>query len=321
MDLHAPILLAGLIVVPTAVMAYLFLGERVLRFAPAGGQRHARPALWLAPAVLLTLGVLIYPLGQTLLLSLYGKSSSSPSLANYIAIFTDGSLLDVLRVNLIWLVLYPIGCVAVGLLAAVLLERVRYARVAKAIITVPTAISFVASSVMWQLIYAYTPPGTPPTGSLNGFLQAVVPGFVPQAWLVSESTNNVALIVVGVWLGSGLTTLILSAALKGVAPELLEAARLDGAGEWRVFMNVIVPELRPALVIVGTTTIIVAIKIFDVVYVMTGGNYKTDVIATRMYSEQFAYGDTGLATALAVVLVIAVAPVVVMNLRAARRED
>jgi alpha-glucoside transport system permease protein len=141
----------------------------------------------------------------------------------------------------------------------------------------------------------------------------VLPGFVPKAWLIDPRFNNYALIFVGIWMGAGLATLILSAAVKGVSRELLESARIDGASEWRVFRHVMLPELVPALAVVTTTSVIAAIKVFDIVYVMTGGNYNTDVIATRMYSEQFAYQNTGLACAIAIVLLLAVTPVLLAN--------
>ena len=130
-----------------------------------------------------------------------------------------------------------------------------------------------------------------------------------------------ALIFVGVWMGTGLATLILSAAVKGIPKEMIEAARIDGAGEWKVFRHVMLPELVPTLAIVMTVSIIAAIKVFDIVYVMTGGNYGTDVIATRMYSEQFAYQNTGLASAIAIVLLIAVTPVLLANWGLTRREE
>ncbi len=320
MNLHQSELLLGLVGVPVAVMFYLFAGERVLALASPAWQREARPVVWMAPAIALILGVLIYPLGKTVVLSLEAAESSFPTIENYREIFSDDTLLAVLRVNLMWIVLYPLGCTVFGLASAVLLEKVPYQRIAKAIITIPTAISFVASSVMWQLVYAYAPPGSPPLGTLNGLLQAFIPDFVPRAWLVDESLNNIALNVVGIWMGTGLATLILSAAMKGVPRELIEAARLDGAGEWRVLRHIVIPELKPALIVVATTSVIGAIKVFDIVYVMTGGNYRTDVIATRMYSEQFAYGNTGLACALAVILVLAVTPVLLVNRRAMRRE-
>jgi alpha-glucoside transport system permease protein len=218
-------------------------------------------------------------------------------------------------------VLFPLVAVLLGLLTALLLDRVRYERVAKAIITMPTAISFVAGSVMWRLIYTYNAPGTPQIGTLNAILDATVPAFTPKAWLIDAKYNNYALIFVGIWMGTGLATLILSAAVKGIPKDLIEAARIDGAGEWKVFRHVMLPELVPTLAIVMTVSIIAAIKVFDIVYVMTGGNYGTDVIATRMYSEQFAYQNTGLASAIAIVLLLAVTPVLLANWRLSRREE
>ena len=147
----------------------------------------------------------------------------------------------------------------------------------------------------------------------------MIPGFVPKAWLVDPRFNNYALIFVGIWMGTGLATLILSAALKGVPPELSDAARVDGAGEWRAFRHVTLPHLVPALAVVLTTSVIAAIKVFDIVYVMTGGNYNTDVVATRMYSEQFAFQNTGLACAIAIVLLLAVTPVLAANRGVLRR--
>jgi alpha-glucoside transport system permease protein len=309
-------LVLGATLVPLGVVAYLIAAERV---AP---RERLRPWLWLAPGLALIGGILVYPLLKTVYLSFMGPDSGRfIGVDNYKAIFTDATLLSVLKVNLLWIVVFPLGAVLLGLLTAILLDRVRYERVAKAIITMPTAISFVAGSVMWRLIYTYNPPGTPRIGTLNAFLDSVIPGFVPKAWLIDSRFNNYALIFVAVWMGTGLATLILSAAVKGIPRELVEAARIDGAKEWDVFRHVMLPELVPALAVVTTTSVIAAIKVFDIVYVMTGGNYNTDVIATRMYSEQFAYQNTGLACAIAIVLLLAVTPVLLANRGAMRREE
>jgi alpha-glucoside transport system permease protein len=314
-------LVLGATLVPLGVVAYLVAAEGVAGRVEHERQSPLRPWLWLLPAFVLIGGVLVYPLVKTLYLSFFGADSSSfVGTRNYKAIVTESSLLAVLKVNLLWIVLFPLGAVLLGLVTAVLLDRVRYERLAKAIITMPTAISFVAGSVMWRLIYTYNAPGTPQIGTLNAFLKALVPGFVPKAWLIDSRFNNYALIFVGIWMGTGLATLILSAAVKGVPKDLLEAARIDGATEWRVFWHVTLPELVPALAVVTTTSVIAAIKVFDIVYVMTGGNYNTDVIATRMYSEQFAYQNTGLACAIAIVLLLAVTPVLLANRGAMRRE-
>jgi alpha-glucoside transport system permease protein len=314
-------LVLGATLIPLGVVAYLVAAERVAGVVQRDRHSQVRSWLWLAPAFVLIGGVLVYPLLKTLYLSFLDAGSSKyVGIRNYRAIFSDPTLLSVLRVNLLWIVLFPLGAVGLGLVTALLLDRVRYEKVAKAIITMPTAVSFVAGSVMWRLIYTYSPPGSPQIGTLNAFLRALVPGFVPKAWLVDSHTNNYALIFVGVWMGTGLATLILSAALKGVPEELVEAARIDGANEWHVFRFVIFPELIPALAVVTTTSVIAAIKVFDIVYVMTGGNYNTDVIATKMYSEQFAYQNTGLACAIAIVLLLAVMPVLVANRGVLRRE-
>jgi alpha-glucoside transport system permease protein len=307
---------------PLGLVAYLVVSERGI--ALAGGRFHStiRPWLWLLPSFALVGGILVYPLLKTIYLSFRGPDSGRfVGGDNYKAIFTDGSLVAVLKVNLLWLVVFPLGAVSLGLLTAVLLDRVRYERVAKAIITIPVAISFVAASVMWRLIYTYNAPGTPQIGTLNAFLEAFVPHFVPKAWLVDPHYNNYALIFVGIWMGTGLATLIFSAAVKGIPKDLVEAARIDGASEWRVFKYVMLPELIPAIAVVTTVSVIAAIKVFDIVYVMTGGNYNTDVIATRMYAEQFSYGNTGLASAIAIVLLLAATPVLLANRAALRRED
>ena len=307
---------------PLGLVTYLVAAERGIATVGRGLQASMRPWLWLLPSFVLVGGILVYPLLKTIYLSFRGPESGRfVGGENYKAIFTDGSLVSVLKVNLLWLVVFPVGAVSLGLLTAVLLDRVRYERIAKAIITIPVAISFVAASVMWRLIYTYNAPGTPQIGTLNAFLEALLPNFVPKAWLVDTHYNNYALIFVGIWMGTGLATLILSAAIKGIPRDLVEAARIDGANEWRVFKSVMLPELVPALAVVTTVSVIAAIKVFDIVYVMTGGNYNTDVIATRMYAEQFSFGNTGLASAIAIVLLLAAIPVLLANRAALRRED
>jgi len=307
---------------PLGVVAYLVAAERGIAGVGQRIQAGVRPWLWLLPSFVLVGGILVYPLLKTIYLSFRGPESGRfVGGDNYHAIFTDASLVSVLKVNLLWLVVFPLGAVSLGLLTAVLLDRVRYERIAKAIITIPVAISFVAASVMWRLIYTYNAPGTPQIGTLNAFLEALLPNFVPRAWLVDTHYNNYALIFVGIWMGTGLATLILSAAVKGISRDLVEAARMDGANEWAVFRNVMLPELVPALAVVTTVSVIAAIKVFDIVYVMTGGNYNTDVIATRMYAEQFSFGNTGLASAIAIVLLLAAMPVLLANRAALRRED
>jgi alpha-glucoside transport system permease protein len=314
-------LVLGAVLLPLGVVGYLVAAEGAVMRRAGRRAGSLRPWLWLTPVFILIGGVLVYPLVKTLYLSFRNADSTqSVGFKNYRAIFSDPNLIAVLKVNGLWIVVFPLAAVLLGLLTAVLLDRVRYERLAKAIITMPTAVSFVAGSVTWRLIYTYNPPGTPQIGSLNAFLKAILPGFVPQAWLIDQRFNNYALIFIGIWLGTGLATLILSAAVKGIPRELIEAARIDCASEWRVFRHIMLPELVPALAVVTTVSVIAAIKVFDIVYVVTGGNYHTDVIATRMYSEQFAYQNTGLACAIAIVLLLATTPVLLANRAAMRRE-
>jgi alpha-glucoside transport system permease protein len=172
----------------------------------------------------------------------------------------------------------------------------------------------VAAGVIWKFMFDYRPPGQPQTGTLNALL-TTLPGATPHAWLIEKPTNNVMLIFVGVWMMTGFAMVILSAALKGIPGELLEAARVDGAGEITIFRRVIFPLMMPTVVVVGTTLVIFALKAFDVVYVMTAGNFGTDVLANRMYKLLFLSDNPGGASAVAIILLIAVIPVLVFNLR------
>jgi alpha-glucoside transport system permease protein len=170
-------------------------------------------------------------------------------------------------------------------------------------------------------MYDYRPPGSPQTGTLNAFLMMVIPGFQPQAWLINEPVNNLFLIVVAIWTWTGFAMVILSAALKGISQELLEAARVDGAGETRIFFSIIVPLIGSTIAVVATTLVIFALKAFDIVYVMTNGNFGTEVIANRMYKEMFNFRHFGRASAIAVVLLAAIVPVMLVNVRRFRQQE
>jgi len=292
--------------VPALVLGWLWLAGRV-----EGRLPRVVPWLWLAPA-LLPVGVfLAWPLANTVWLSL-----RDGGLDNYRYLATSAEVHTALRNNLLWLVLLTGGCLLVGLVVAVLTDKVRYEAVAKAAVVLPTAIPFVAGAVIWRFMYQYRPPGLPQTGTLNAVLTAAGAG--PVAWLVDTRTNNAALIGVGVWMTAGFATVILSAALKAVPPELHEAARIDGAGAWQAFRHVTLPELRPAIVVTATLVAVSAFKAFDIVYVMTNGNYRTDVIANLMYRQLFVDQDYGRASAIAVLLTLLAAPILVVNARATR---
>jgi alpha-glucoside transport system permease protein len=307
--------------VPAATVGYAWLVERVLALLPARTGRGARPWLWLLPAAAFLLFFLVYPVVQTIVLSLYDATSTNfVGLANYAFAFTDDTMLGALRNNLLWLVFFTLVTVTLGLVVAVLTDRVSYESAAKAIIFLPMAISFVAAGVIWKFMYDYRPPGSPQTGTLNAAITAI-PGVEPQAWLINAPGNNLALIAVAVWTWTGFCAVILSAALKGIPPEVIEASRVDGANEWQIFRHVIVPLISGTIAVVTTTMIIFALKAFDVVYVMTNGNYDTDVIANVMYKQLFNVRDFGRAAAIAVVLLVAIAPVMWFNVGRFRAQE
>jgi alpha-glucoside transport system permease protein len=317
-----PLALAAVVGVPAATAGYVILAERLLELMPDRRRRAVRPWVWLAPALLLLAVFLVYPALQTLLVSLRDASSVDfVGLENYLYVFGDPAMLIALRNNVLWLVFFTLLAVGLGLLIAVLADRVPYEGVAKAIVFLPMAISFVAAGVIWRFMYDYRPPGLPQTGTVNALLTALVPGFEPQAWLINPPGNNLALIAVAVWTWTGFCVVILSAALKGISNEVLEAARVDGADEWQIFRYVIFPLISPTVAVVTTTMIIFALKAFDIVYVMTNGNYDTEVIANRMYKEMFNFRHFGRAAAIAVVLLVAIVPVMLMNIRRFRFQE
>ncbi len=306
--------------VPLITIGYIALAEWLVKLLPGVWQDRLRPWLWIAPVFLFLILYLIYPTLNTLYLSFFNADSSKYiGLANYLAIFTTPDLLLVLRNNAYWLVLLTLLTVTFGLLMAVLFDRVSYESVAKAIIFLPMAISFVAAGVIWKLMYDYQPPGHPQTGTLNAIMTAL--GGLPVPWLVDPRVNNLALIMIGVWMWTGFSLVILSAGLKSIPTEILEAARVDGANEWQVLTRITIPMLGSTVAVVATTIIIYALKAFDIVYVMTNGNFNTDVIANRMYNEMFTYLDFGKASAIAVVLLLAIIPVMLININRFRAQE
>jgi alpha-glucoside transport system permease protein len=211
-----------------------------------------------------------------------------------------------------WIVLMVVGTVSIGLGFAILADRVTYEPLAKAIIFMPMAVSFVGAGIIWKFVYNY---GTQQVqiGLLNAIITAF--GGEPISFLSTPQINTIALIVVGVWIWTGFCMTILSASLKSVPDEIIEAARMDGATEWSIFWKILVPIIMPTIVVVVTTMVINVLKLFDIVYVMTGGNFGTDVIANRMYTEMYVNFNVGRGTAVAVVLVLAIIPFIYYNIK------
>jgi alpha-glucoside transport system permease protein len=259
----------------------------------------------------------VYPVLGTLWRSFFDTSGNNfvglGNYANQLGGFPNGNAWIALRNNVYWLVLFTALVLFFGLMFAVLTDRVPYESPIKSLIFMPMAISFVALAVIWLFMYSYQQPGDPQTGTMNAILQVF--HHDPITWVQDPNIATFALIAAGIWGFVGFAMVILSAALKGIPGDLLEAARVDGAGEITIFRRVIFPLMMPTIVVVGTTLVIFALKAFDIVYVMTGGNYDTDVLANRMYKLAFASFEPGLSSAVAIILVAAVIPVLIFNLR------
>ena len=277
-------------------------------------QMRLIPWVFVLPAVALLGVYLVYSTVVTIWTSIVADKGFSD---NYGQLLTP-DLRAVLINNVIWLIVATGGSVLIGLVIAGLFDRIKREALAKTFIFLPLAISLVGASVIWRFIYVWRPAGTAQYGLLNAVWTTL--GGQPVDWINAPPVNTYLLIVIMIWLQTGFAMVVLSAAIKGVSIEVIEAARLDGAGERQIFFRVIVPIIKGSIITVATTIAIAVLKIFDIVYVMTGGRFGTDVVANRMFLEKFQFFQDGRAAALAVVLFIAVLPVMYVNLRNLRQQ-
>ena len=288
-------------------------------------QKPITPWLYLLPALIVMFTFIVYPGVNTFYLSLRNADNTAWAstvckagepcwgiFENYHYAITSDVMLTSFLNNMKWILIMVSGTVGLGLLIAVLADRVRYESIAKSIIFLPMAISFVGAGVIWKFMYNYE-SGPSQIGLLNAIITAF--GGQPVSWLTEPQINTIALIVVGVWMWTGFCMTILAAGLRGVPEEILEAARVDGASEWMVFWKIMIPQIMPTITVVITTMVINVLKIFDIVYVMTGGNYGTEVIANRLYTEMYKNYQPGRASAIAVVLILVIIPAMIMNIR------
>lgn len=290
------------------------------------------PWLYLSAALIIMLLFIVHPTIRTIGLSLKDKTGTQPAsvdcvpgvpcwgaLENYRYALTDPEMLQALRNNALWILLMVPGTVSTGLLFAVLADRVRYERLAKTIIFLPMAISFVGAGVIWKFVYYLETGGGPQIGVLNAIIAGL--GGKPVAWLTNSNwiVNNISLWIVGIWLWAGFCMTILSAALKAVPTEIIEASRVDGANEWQVFWRVMFPLILPTVTVVTTTMIINILKIFDIVFVMTNGLNGTEVIANRMF--KFIVTNQGRSMAIAVLLILLTVPIMIFNVQRFREQE
>ncbi len=279
--------------------------------------RRIRPYMFIGPAVVMLLGYLVVPAIATIVASVTEKGAPDKTWGY---VLTSPEMWLAFRNNIIWLVVGTVGSVAIGLGIAALFDRIKREALAKVFVFLPLAISMVGAAVIWRFMYAWQPPGEPQFGLVNAAWTAL--GNEPVAFMqvASPPVNTLALIVIMIWLQTGFAMVVLSAALKGVPTEVLEAARSDGANERQVFFRIVMPIIRPTIIAVGTTVAIAILKVFDIVYVMTGGRFETEVLANRMFNEMFAFQNFGRASAIAVILFLAVVPIMIINIRNLRRQ-
>lgn len=278
---------------------------------------RVRPYVFIGPAVALLLAYLVVPAIATIVASFTERGAPENTWG---FVLTSPEMWLAFRNNIIWLVVGTAGSVGIGLLTATLFDRIKREALAKVFVFLPLAISMVGAAVIWRFMYAWNPAGEDQIGLVNAAVQGL--GGTPRVWTqVSDPPiNTLALIVIMIWLQTGFAMVILSAALKGVSAEVLEAARMDGANERQLFFRVVIPMIRGTIIAVATTVSIAILKVFDIVYVMTGGKYETEVMANRMFAEMFNYQNFGRAAAIATILFLAVVPIMVINIRNLRRQ-
>jgi alpha-glucoside transport system permease protein len=307
-----------------AALVLYWLLNKLAEVLPGRWEDRLKPYLYVLPAVAAIGLYIVYPAVQTVIYSLANAQSTKfIGFKNYTGLFKSDSFRDTLKVTLVWLIVAPIAAVLLGLLVATLVDRLRPAgeKTAKTIVFFPMAISAVGAATVWRFIYAFAPPGQPQVGLQNAIVTGV--GHDPIAWLEQRTAflNTFLLIIMFLWLNVGFSMVLLSAAIKGVPTETLEAARVDGATERQIFGRVVVPQIMPTVVTVYVTVLIGVLKLFDIVYAMTNGSFNTNVLATEFYNQIGTNFDNGRAAAIVVILVALVIPVMVFQVRQFRLQE
>lgn len=308
-----------------ATIFFYWLFNKISEKLPEKYRNATQPWVYIGPVVVLITVFLVLPTIQSIRLSFMREeldgSTTWVGLENYTTIFGDPEFRTMLVNNLMWIAIVPIFVVAVGLAIAQFANNVgkRREKIFKSLIFMPMAISFISAATIWRLIYAYVPEGQTQIGILNALWVNL--GGTPQTWLQIETgkLNNLLLMVIFIWLNAGFAMVLLSAAIKAVPEDTIEAARVDGANSFQTFFRVIFPQIWGTVLSVFITVLIGAMKIFDIVLAMTGGNFHTNVLAQNFYNEYFQYGETGKAMATVVILVLAIAPVMVYQIRHYRK--
>ena len=335
-DVFGQVLSAGFaIAVALAAAGAYFWGtnwllDKVLASAPRmtsgemsrrdGLRSSIRPWLFLFPSLLFLAVYLVYPVLETFRLSLFDKTGRGfIGFSNYLWAFGDGNFQQSVLNNILWLLIVPALSTAFGLVIAVLADRLWWGSIAKSLVFMPMAISFVGASVIWRFVYDYRGEALEQIGVLNALVTWF--GLPPQAWITIPLWNSIFLMVILIWIQTGFAMVILSAALRGIPEETLEAARIDGANGFQIFFTIMIPQIFGTIVVVWTTITITVLKVFDIIFTMTNGQWNTEVLANFMFKWMFVNFDYGRGSAIAVIIMLAVTPIMIWNIRRANAEE
>ncbi len=297
-----------------------FLVERL----PGKWEQRTKPYAFILPALIAIVAYLVYPAVLTVIDSFKNDVSTKfVGTANYRSLFKSDEFHQAFFNTILWVIIVPVASIVIGLAVAVLVDRLKPGaeKTAKTLIFMPMAISAVGAATVWRFVYAYNVPGQPQVGLLNAMVTGT--GHDPVPWLTIDTLrfNSYLLMVMMLWAQVGFSMVLLSAAVKSVPTETIEAARIDGANERQIFFRVVIPQIMPTIITVFVTVVISVMKVFDIVYVMTNGNFKTNVIGVEFFNQLFTNFDNGMASAIVVILLIAVIPIMIFQVRQFRSQE
>ena len=304
-------------------IAFFFIVLGIL-FAIAGraNGKKARPialVVFLAPSLVLLLAGLIIPGIRTILFSFMNPDSNDwVGFDNYTWMLEDPNVKTIMANTILWILVVPLFTAGLGLLLAIMLDRIKHESIPKSLLFMPMAISFVGASIIFKFVYEFRDPGEVQIGLLSAIVEFL--GGTPKDWMLSKPLNTFLLMIIYVWTQMGFGMVILSAAIKAVPADIVEASALDGAHGWRLFRNITFPMIKGTFIVVLATGVVGALKVFDIVRTMTGGNFSTNVLANEMYSQVFVQFDQGKGSALAVILFLLLTPILIYNIRSLRME-
>lgn len=306
----------------TAIGAFFIVLALLFAIAGRANGKKARPLallILLGPALVLLLAGLVIPGIRTILFSFMNPDSNRfIGFENYYWMTQDPNIKTIMINTILWILVVPLFTAVLGLLLAIMLDRTKHESIPKALLFMPMAISFVGASIIFKFVYEFNEPDQVQIGLLSSIVKFL--GFVPSDWMLSKPLNTFLLMIIYVWTQMGFGMVILSAAIKGVPSDIVEASALDGAHGWRLFRAITFPMVKGTFIVVLATGVVGALKVFDIVRTMTGGNFSTNVLANEMYSQTFVQFDQGKGSALAVVLFLLVTPILIYNIRSLRKE-